>query len=317
MNRNNLMVSIIILTYKHEKFIKQAIEGVLMQETDFEFELIIADDCSPENTSKIVNEIIKNHSKGFKIYYFRHEKNIGVKENGLFALTKCKSKYIALCEGDDYWTDPLKLQKQVDFLEKNDDYGLVHTNFDTLKNRQVKKSVKKKHSVPVGDVKEQLIYENFIGTLTVCARRSVFMDSISITQKLALYGDLAIWTVLSNLSKIGYINDSTAVYRITEESASNSLDPLKQFNFVKSAFLTKFILIKKFNYNARTIKLVNKRYIKILFKHSLILEDNEVINEFLFHCKNNNNFTGIIYRFFYKLSRFTLIKNTLLKIVKN
>ena len=317
MLKKDLKVSVKMITYKHEKFIKQAIEGVLMQKANFEFELIIADDCSPDNTNEIVNKIIESHPRGSVIKYYRHEKNIGMNENGLFGVNKCNGKYIAFCEGDDYWTDSLKLQKQVDFLEKNDDYGLVHTNFDTLKNRQVKKIEKKKYSVPVGDVKEQLMYENFIGTLTVCARRSVFMNSISIAQKLAINGDLANWSVLSNFCKIGYIKDSTSVYRITEESASNSLDPLKQFNFVKSAFLTKFILIKKFNYNARTIKLVNKRYIKILFKHSLILEDNEVINEFLFHCKNNNNFTGIIYRFFYKLSRFTLIKNTLLKIVKN
>lgn len=120
----NLMVSVDMITYGHENYIRQAIEGVLMQETDFEFDLIIADDCSPDDTSKIVEDIIKNHIKGYRIKYFRHKENMGMKANGMFAFEQCYGKYIAICEGDDYWTDPFKLQKQVDFLEANPEFSL-------------------------------------------------------------------------------------------------------------------------------------------------------------------------------------------------
>ena len=141
MLEKELKVSVKMITYKHEKFIKQAIEGVLMQETDFKFDLIISDDCSPDNTHKIVNEIIINHSKGFKIKYFRHQKNIGMIDNGVFAINKCTGKYIAYCEGDDYWTDALKLQKQVDFMEKNISYSCCahysYTKYDTLNEPEV------------------------------------------------------------------------------------------------------------------------------------------------------------------------------------
>jgi glycosyltransferase involved in cell wall biosynthesis len=122
---NKLLVSVDMITYKHEAFIKQAIEGVLMQETNFEYDLIIADDCSPDNTEAIVRNIIATHPKGHTIKYFRQEKNIGMQANGMFAAQQCKGKYIAVCEGDDYWTDPLKLQKQIDFLENNLEYNLV------------------------------------------------------------------------------------------------------------------------------------------------------------------------------------------------
>ena len=122
---NKLLVSVDMITYKHEAFIKQAIEGVLMQETNFEYDLIIADDCSPDNTEAIVRNIIATHPKGHTIKYFRQEKNIGMQANGMFAGQQCKGKYIAVCEGDDYWTDPLKLQKQIDFLENNLEYNLV------------------------------------------------------------------------------------------------------------------------------------------------------------------------------------------------
>ena len=123
-NKDNC-ISVVMLTYKHEAFIAEAIEGVLMQEVDFEVELIIADDCSPDGTKDIVNHYIENHPKGHWIKYHQHEKNIGMMPNFIFALKEAKGKYIALCEGDDYWTDPLKLQKQVDFLEQNEEYNIV------------------------------------------------------------------------------------------------------------------------------------------------------------------------------------------------
>jgi glycosyltransferase involved in cell wall biosynthesis len=121
---NKPMVSVSMITYGHENYIAQAIEGVLMQECDFEIELILANDCSPDNTDAIVQGFLKNHPRGSCIKYIKHDKNIGMMSNGNFAAKQCKGKYIAICEGDDYWTDPLKLQKQVDFLEGNPDYSM-------------------------------------------------------------------------------------------------------------------------------------------------------------------------------------------------
>ena len=112
-------VSVCMITYGHEKFIEEAINGVLMQQCDFEVELIIANDCSPDKTDEIIRKLIDNHSKPSWIKYIKHDKNLGMMPNFIFAMQECKGKYIALCEGDDYWTDPLKLQKQVDVLEFN------------------------------------------------------------------------------------------------------------------------------------------------------------------------------------------------------
>ena len=80
MSDKNIMVSVDMITYGHEKYIRQAIEGVLMQQTDFEVELIIADDCSPDRTKDIVEDIINNHPKGNIIKYFRHDKNLGMQD---------------------------------------------------------------------------------------------------------------------------------------------------------------------------------------------------------------------------------------------
>lgn len=117
------LVSVVMITYRHEEFIREAVEGVLMQNADFPVELIVADDHSPNDTSRVVKDIKNTHPRGNIIKYTRHEQNKGMMPNFTWALKKAKGKYIALCEGDDFWTSPDKLQKQVDFLEINKEYS--------------------------------------------------------------------------------------------------------------------------------------------------------------------------------------------------
>lgn len=117
------LVSVVMITYNHEAFIAEAIEGVLMQKVDFPVEFIIADDSSRDRTVEIVQKYIKNHPNGHWILYTRHETNKGMMPNFIWALEEARGKYVALCEGDDYWNDPLKLKKQVDFLEANSNFS--------------------------------------------------------------------------------------------------------------------------------------------------------------------------------------------------
>ena len=175
MSTQKPLVSIVIITYGHEAFIKQAIEGVLMQECDFEVELIIANDCSPDNTDFVVKEILDNHPRAHWIKYTKHKANKGMMSNFIWALDQCQCKYIALCEGDDYWTDPLKLQKQVDFLEKNEEYGLIHTNFassiEKTKSFKYKKTLNYKTGLFSEDIEDLFLSGKIIRTCTVLFRR--------------------------------------------------------------------------------------------------------------------------------------------------
>lgn len=123
------LVSIIMITYGHEKFIAEAIEGVFTQQTNFPVELIIANDNSPDKTSEIVEKIICQAPSHITVKYTSHKVNKGMTLNFYWALQQAQGKYIAYCEGDDYWIDPLKLQKQVDFLEANSDYTVVVGGF--------------------------------------------------------------------------------------------------------------------------------------------------------------------------------------------
>ncbi|WP_183564168.1 glycosyltransferase family 2 protein [Mucilaginibacter sp. SP1R1] len=120
MSNPELLVSVCCITYNHGRFIAQAMESFLMQETDFQFEIVIGNDSSTDETLEVLDPFLKKYPG--KIKLISTEKNVGSHHNLINTLAQCKGKYIALCEGDDYWTDPHKLQKQVDFLENNPDY---------------------------------------------------------------------------------------------------------------------------------------------------------------------------------------------------
>lgn len=116
------LVSIICITYNHEKLISQAIHGFLIQKTSFPFEIIIGEDHSTDGTFEIVENFVKKYPGIIILTTSDH--NVGIIANERRTILRATGKYIAFCEGDDYWTDPLKLQKQIDFLEKNDDYSV-------------------------------------------------------------------------------------------------------------------------------------------------------------------------------------------------
>ncbi|WP_250434159.1 glycosyltransferase family 2 protein [Hanstruepera flava] len=122
---NKPIVSVCMITYGHEDYIGEAIDGVLMQITDFDVELVISNDCSPDKTDLEVKKYLGIDHGRVTINYIKLEKNIGMIPNFIFALEKCRGKYIVMCEGDDYWIDEHMLQKQVDFLEKHNTYNLV------------------------------------------------------------------------------------------------------------------------------------------------------------------------------------------------
>lgn len=118
--QKNLMVSICCITYNHEKYIAQTIESFLMQDCNFDFEILIGEDQSTDNTIKILEYYQKKYPHILRV--ITSTCNVGSIENQLRTINQAKGKYIAMCDGDDFWTDPNKLRKQVDFLEAHPDY---------------------------------------------------------------------------------------------------------------------------------------------------------------------------------------------------
>jgi glycosyltransferase involved in cell wall biosynthesis len=133
-SQGEILVSICCLSYNHESYIVRAIEGFLLQKTNFAFEVLIHDDASTDRTAEIIKEYEQKYPLIIKpIYQSENQWSKGLRSLTVkYGFPRAKGKYIAICEGDDYWTDPLKLQKQVDFLENHPDYILCSGGYTVL-----------------------------------------------------------------------------------------------------------------------------------------------------------------------------------------
>ncbi|OCB77774.1 hypothetical protein B0A79_10665 [Flavobacterium piscis] len=211
-----MKVSVLMITYNHAKYIKQAVECILNQETKFDFELIISNDNSPDETDSIVNEIISENPKGNLIQYFKHDKNIGMMPNFLFTLNKAKGEYVALCEGDDYWTSNLKLEKQVLFLDQNKEYSICFHNVQTLENGVLKDNEIQSEILETSTIIDLAKY-NFIQTPSVVYRNHLF-ESFPDYFVSSPIGDYFLHMLNAKYGKIKFLNENMAVYRIHHTS---------------------------------------------------------------------------------------------------
>lgn len=208
MKDNNPFISICCITYNQEKYIRDTIEGFLIQEISFPIEIIIHDDCSTDNTAEIIREYVDKYSELIKPIYQKENQYSQGKKIDPIVFSHAKGKYIAYCEGDDYWTDPGKLQRQADFLELHPEYIMVTENaiYDNLKN-----GTKRKFSeLPERDIDIlELLGERQFATASVLFR--------NIGKKLntggEVEGDTILWCHLSTFGKIRYLENVSSVYR--------------------------------------------------------------------------------------------------------
>jgi len=273
------LVSISCLAYKHENYIRAAIESFLMQKTNFKVEILIHDDASPDRTADIIREYEAKFPQLIKPKYQRENQfsQIGCLV-GLLDLLRARGKYIAFCEGDDYWIDPYKLQKQVDFLETNPEFGLVHSDYDILYEKS-KKIIKSAHTKRIKNVfqgycYEELLIRSFIATATVCARKKLVADFIkehSDQLRKWKMGDRPLWLYIAKHSKIGYLNESLAVRRLLKESLSNSKDRNKVYGFLLSSYEVRLYFINKYGCSKNTKYIIKNKYNEIMLKSSFLL----------------------------------------------
>ncbi|WJJ95988.1 glycosyltransferase [Algibacter luteus] len=209
---SKVTVSIFMLTYNQEQYIAQAIESILMQKTNFNFQLVIGEDCSTDTTRNICETYADSHPEKVKLLPDL-DKNIGLINNYIRTLKACDGKYIAICDGDDYWIDDLKLQKQVDFLESNPDCVIVGTNFKRLYSNGELEIIEKERTKSSYTF-DDLIFENMITSVTVMFKNLQKNERIPEWITKFPYGDWPtyLWTI-KNKGNIRFLSDVTAVYR--------------------------------------------------------------------------------------------------------
>jgi glycosyltransferase involved in cell wall biosynthesis len=204
-------ISIKTSTYNHESFITQAIEGVLMQKVNFDYELIIGEDCSTDRTRQRVKDYQRQYPD--KIRLFLPEGNMGRRHNFLQTLKACRGQYIALLDGDDYWTSPYKLQKQADYLDGHPECAICFHNVMVIhEDEHPPYPFHAKGLNPVLGM-EDLLCNNFIPTCSTLFRNGLFVEFPSIFDNLP-YSDWPLHVLNAMHGTIGYIDEVMGVYRI-------------------------------------------------------------------------------------------------------
>lgn len=232
---NKPLVSICMIAYNHEPFISQAIEGVLAQKTNFSIELVIGEDNSSDGTKEICLEYQQKYPEILRV--LPRAKNLGMMLNFIDALENCSGKYIALCEGDDYWTDPLKLQKQIDFLEANPNFAVCFHRAKVKYEGDDAKFYYTNLNQKEVTTFEDLAADSFILTHT-CVFRNNLQTDLPAWFMESPVGDYPLHLLNAQRGKIKFFPEAMGVYRVHQGGIWSSLSVSKMtFEYMRTVEL--------------------------------------------------------------------------------
>lgn len=303
---NDILVSIHCITYNHAPYIRECLDGFVMQKTNFPFEIVIHDDASTDGTADIIREYEQKYPHLFNAIY--ETENQYTKYNGSFheiqnIMRKAiRGKYVAYCEGDDYWIDPYKLQKQVDILESDPECSLVYTSY-----KRYNQDEKRFEDDFIVD-KEGYLYETLflnipVITVTVCMRSEVLRNLPSVP-KGAFTGDHYIWISAALMGRFRIVKDITSVYRILRNSASHFTGKERFHKMLKDVGKMKIAILEQNPINDTTItNSVKFKYLNNLIHYSLLANNFEAYKDFHSEKKYFGKFKHRIKLFIYYFFR--------------
>lgn len=225
-NTNNILVTVCVQAYEHENHIKQCLNSILMQKTNFNFEISLGEDDSKDNTREICIEYAKRFPEKIKLFLHSRANNIVINSsptgrfNFMTNVFSSKAKYIAFCEGDDYWTDPYKLQKQVDFLEQNTGFVLCSGNAVKLEHKSNKNVGKYCHWNENKVFKQKDVISNYYGPALTMLFRNVITEFPDFFFEV-IGADRMLYFILSTRGKFYFFKDTFGVYRIHDGGISS------------------------------------------------------------------------------------------------
>jgi glycosyltransferase involved in cell wall biosynthesis len=269
MDTNNPLLTVVCLTYNHEGYIKNCLDGFLNQITNFNFEVIVHDDASTDKTADIVKSYEVNFPNLFKnIYQTQNQynnKSLNIWLDIIFP--KSQGKYIALCDGDDYWTDNHKLQKQVDFLENNIDFNICYHDVSILNNNLFSNNFIDKTNKNVASIYDLAVWGNFMHTSSVVFKKcSITINSLDknkvcdfilymiilndkkikkFDEKMSVYRyGVGIWSISSNIEKNKFILDN--IYYILNNCEDDTIKEIMQLRLNSYSFYSLPKYLSKF-----------------------------------------------------------------------
>ena len=234
---SKIKLSVIIISYNQEKYISEAIESVINQKTNFKYEILVSDDCSKDKTQEIIEKYEKKYPNLVK--NIKHKKNLGGTGNLLYITKFAKGEYVTILEGDDYWIDENKIQKQVDFLENNPKYiGISHLqkgiNLQNEFQGNFPKVIKEDCDINMQDFLKGKTFSS-----SSCLYRNIYLEDEKYEKIKELFGlnriigDVQLCTYLLSLGTIKVLAQPMMVYRIRNkkgESNYNSIHNIAEIN---------------------------------------------------------------------------------------
>ena len=219
--RSRPLLSVMVITYNHEPYIRAAMDSILQQQVNFPIEIVVGEDCSTDGARAILREYETRHPAIIRI--LARERNLGVSHNWESTLQACRGKYIALLEGDDYWTAPHKLQQQVDFLEAHSDYSLCFHNARVVYEhaqppRASHPMTRHAHSAFTLD---DVTRDWSIATATVVFRRELLREIPAWVHE-SVVVDLPTFALLASRGRVNYWPEEMSVYRVNSGSVTNT-----------------------------------------------------------------------------------------------
>lgn len=247
-----ILVTIRCAAFNHEKYIRQTLDGIVSQQTDFRFEAIVHDDASTDNTADIIREYAEKHPDIIKAFFEKENQySKGGQEIERIFEENSHGKYMVICEGDDFWTDPLKLQKQVDFLEAHPDYNLYCHNWDVLTEEGIQPSpILHKYSSPFSFTFATLPWIWITKTVTTMFRSNAI--DFDIINKFKYARDVHLVYYALKDSKGYYSPEVMATYRVHNGGVWSKID-LNERNRITYALYKEL-------YQYELNKAVRKRY---------------------------------------------------------
>ena len=249
-----MFLSICCITYNHESYIAQAIEGFLMQQTNFDFEIIIGEDHSTDKTVDIIKSYQGKYPNKIRLIHSPH--NVGMSANFIRTLNASNAKYIALCDGDDYWTNPHKLQKQVDFLEQHSDYFLcAHRTKKYFQETQ--EYFVEQDELFIENKNRDISINNFLNPFILNMNSVVFRNSFNFSKTPKNgFKDIFLFAIILSKGKGLCLNEIMSVYRIHSKSIWAMKDKLELYKansqtayFMKRYFKNRYDSISDFTWD--------------------------------------------------------------------
>lgn len=272
-----MKVSVVILSYNQGKYLRQALEGVVLQKTNFSFEVIVADDCSTDDTLSVCRDFEAKYSC---IRVEQSDKNLGYSKNWERALSLGSGEYLAIFEGDDYWTDVLKLQKQVDYLDSHQECGLCYTDCDILnEDTNSLESEIFSNGICEFNSDDPMLSKGYAGNVTWMLRRET-LDSmaLAIPDK---HPDVP-WLLLYELclhTTIFFLPENTGVWRRHKGSFSKEEDTRKMYGYQRDTFLWEKKYISIFPESERNAIELYTRALLYLWPYANKIDDKIIIND--------------------------------------